>query len=304
MASLSNDNASVKDLKQGSEPAASTSRFVDAGGLRLHYLDYGTGHETHHETQHETESRPAILCVHGGAAHAHWFDYVAPFLSPRYHVRALDQRGHGNSDWVDPPAYSYQDYASDLAQVAEKLDLRDFVLIGHSMGGMVSLVYAATYPGRVGKLVIVDTSMKLSEDRIAAMRDRGSRPGSSYATREELITRYRMLPAGTLARPDVIRHMGARSARQFPDGTWRHRFDRNVYAIRESVDGMQYWEQIKIPALVIKGDRSPRITPEIYAGVKARCPQAELAEVPMSDHHVTLDNPSGFAQALQAFLDK
>ncbi len=67
---------------------------------------------------------------------------------------------------------------------------------------------------------------------------------------------------------------------------------------------MQYWERIKIPTLLIKGDRSPRITPEIYAGVKARCPQAELAEVPMSDHHVTLDNPSGFAQALKAFLEK
>lgn len=296
MASLSNDQASVEHLKHGSQPAASTGRFVKAGGLRLHYLDYGTGNES--------EDRPSMLCVHGGAAHAHWFDYVAPFFSPRYHVRALDQRGHGNSDWVDPPAYSYQDYASDLAQVAEKLDLRDFVLIGHSMGGMVSLVYAATYPGRVGRLVIVDTSMKLNEERIAAMRDRGSRPGSSYATREELITRYRMLPAGTLASPEVIRHMGAHSARQFPDGTWRHRFDRNVYAIRESVDGMQYWERIKIPTLLIKGDRSPRITPEIYAGVKARCPQAELAEVPLSDHHVTLDNPSGFAQALKAFLEK
>ncbi len=185
MAPFSNDHASVEHLKHGSQPAASTGRFVEAGGLRLHYLDYGSGNKTHHEN----EGRPPMLCVHGGAAHGHWFDYIAPYFSSDYHVRALDQRGHGNSDWVDPPAYSYQDYASDLAQVAEKLDLRDFVLIGHSMGGMVSLVYAATYPGRVGKLVIVDTSMKLNEERIAAMRDRGSRPGSSYATREELITR-------------------------------------------------------------------------------------------------------------------
>jgi pimeloyl-ACP methyl ester carboxylesterase len=297
MAPLSNDHASVEHRSQ---PAAFTSRFVTAGSLRLHYLDYGPGNEPHQQT----EGRPPILCVHGGAAHAHWFDYVAPFFSPRYHVRALDQRGHGDSDWMDPPAYSYQDYASDLAKVAEQLDLRDFVLIGHSMGGMVSLVYAATYPGRAGRLVIVDTSMKLSEDRLAAMRDRGSRSGSSYATREELVTRYRMLPAGTLASPEVVRYVAGHSARQFPDGSWRHKFDRNVYAIRESMDGMQYWERIKVPALLIKGDRSPRITPEIYAGVKARCPQAELAEVPMSDHHVTLDNPSGFAHALKAFLDK
>ena len=295
MAPLTDKQARVKP-KPGSQPAPSTSRFIDAGGLGLHYLDY--------DTIGERAGRPSMLCVHGGAAHGHWFDYVAPFFNSRYHVRALDQRGHGESDWVDPPAYSYKDYASDLAQVADKLDLRDFVLVGHSMGGMVSLVYAATYPGRVSKLVIVDTSMKLSEDRLASMRDRGSRPGTSYATREELVARYKMLPAGTLAKPEVIRHMAAHSARQFPDGTWRHRFDRNVYAIREALDGMHYWERIKIPALLIKGDRSPRITPEIYAGVKARCPQAELAVVSDSEHHVTLDNPAGFAHALQAFLEK
>ena len=60
---------------------------------------------------------------------------------------SLDLRGHGDSDWADPPAYAFEDYASDVAAVVEKLDLRDFVLVGHSMGGMVSLVYAATYPG-------------------------------------------------------------------------------------------------------------------------------------------------------------
>src|SRR5262245_1060971 len=174
MASLSDTDTTIQHRNPSLEPAASTGRFIDVGGLRLHYLDYANGNEA--------AGRPAMLCVHGGAAHAHWFDYVAPFFTSRYHVRALDQRGHGESDWVAPPAYSYNDYASDLAKVVEKLDLRDFVLVGHSMGGMCSLVYAATYPARVGKLVIVDTSMKLSEERLSSMRDRGSKPGSSYAT--------------------------------------------------------------------------------------------------------------------------
>jgi pimeloyl-ACP methyl ester carboxylesterase len=294
MARHSGHDTTIEHRKQSLEPATSIDRFVDLGGLRLHYLDYANGNEA--------AGRSAMLCVHGGAAHAHWFDYVAPFFTSRCHVQALDLRGHGESDWVDPPAYSYNDYASDLAKVVEKLDLRDFVLVGHSMGGMVSLVYAATYPGRVGKLVIVDTSMKLSVERLSAMRDRGSKPGTSYATREELVMRYRMQPPGSLASREVVRHMAANSAKQFPDGGWRHKFDRNVYAIRESLDGIPYWERIKVPALLIKGDRSARITPEIYAGVKAQCPHVELSEVANSDHHVTLDNPTGFAQALNAFL--
>jgi len=292
MTNPANAGASAANPADTPQPAPYTSRFVEAGRLRLHYQDFGTA------------NRPTLLCMHGGAANGHWFDFVAAGFTPDYHVLALDQRGHGDSAWVDPPAYSYHDYASDIDKAVTKLDLRDFVLVGHSMGGMVSLVYAATYPGRLKKLVIVDTSVKLSEERIAAMRDVGMRTGSNYTTREELVARYRLRPAGTLARPEVVRHIAGYSARQFPDGSWRHKFDRNVYATRESLDGMPFWDRIKVPALLVKGERSPRISPQILAETKARVPQIEFAEVADSDHHVTLDNPSGFVRAVTPFLTK
>lgn len=276
----------------GSQPAAYTSRFVEAGGLRLHYLDYGAA------------GKPPMLCLHGGAAHAHWFDFVAGGFTADYDVLALDQRGHGDSGWSNPPAYAYERYAADLAEAAEKLDLRDFVLVGHSMGGTVSLHYASTYPGRVGKLIIVDSTLQMTPDRVAALRDVGSRSGSQYATKEEFVARYRLRPANTLAAPEVIRHLAQASARQFPDGTWRHKFDRNVYATRETTDGLPRWDHIRIPALLIKAERSQRISPQVFAEVKARCPQVELAEVPRSDHHVTLDNPTGFTRAVKAFLSR
>ena len=290
MASRQNPDPGIDHPEAGFQPAPYASRFVDAGGLRLHYLDYGAA------------GRPAMLCLHGGAAHAHWFDFVAPGFSADHHVRALDLRGHGDSAWAQPPAYTYERYASDLAEVVEKLELRDFVLIGHSMGGMVSLVYAATYPGRVGRLVVIDTTMRMAEERVAALRDVGNRQGSSYATREEFVARYRLRPAGTTAAPEIIRHLAQNSGRQLGDGSWRHKFDRNVYAGRERLDGLPYWNQIGIPALLIKGERSQRITPQVASQVKARCPHVEFAEVPRSDHHVTLDNPSGFVHAVKAFL--
>lgn len=292
MASRLHNNASSDRPEDGCQPAPYTSRFVDAGGLRLHYLDYGTA------------GRPPMLGVHGGAAHAHWFDFVAPGFSSDYQVRALDQRGHGDSAWAEPPAYAYECYVSDLADVVEKLDLRDFVLIGHSMGGVVSLVYAATHPGRVRRLIVVDSTLHMTEDRAAKLRDVGSRQGSSYATREEFVARYRLRPAGTTAAPGIIRHLAERGGWQLADGSWRHKFDRNVYARRESVDSLPYWNHISIPALLVKGDSSQRITPQVYAEVKARCPHVELAEVPHSDHHVMLDNPSGFTHVVKAFLAK
>ena len=290
MAASPDSAVSIDRPAAGFQPAAYTSRFVEAGGLRLHYLDYGT------------PGLPPMLCVHGGAAHAHWFDFVAPGLRRNYHVRSLDQRGHGDSAWAGSPVYTYERYAADLAAVVEKLELHDFVLIGHSMGGMVSLVYAATYPGRVGKLIVADTTLRMGEERLSAMRERGSREGSKYTSREELVARFRLLPPGTTAATEVIHHLARNAGRQFNDGSWRHKFDRNVYATRESRNGLPLWDRIAIPALLVKGGLSQRITPEISAEVQARCPQVKLAEIPHSDHHVMLDNPPAFVDAVMAFL--
>jgi pimeloyl-ACP methyl ester carboxylesterase len=141
-----------------------------------------------------------------------------------------------------------------LAEVVEKLicDL----LIGHSMGGMVSLVYAASHPERLSRLIIVDTTMHMGGERLSAMRNRGTREGSNYATREELVARYRLLPAGTTAAPETIRHLAQHGGRQSADGRWRHKFDRNVFATRESQNGLPNWNSIGIPALLVKGGRS------------------------------------------------
>ena len=87
--------------------ASSTSHFVEANGVKLHYLDYGTA------------GRRPMLCVHGGAAHAHWFDFVAPGLSRDHHVLAHDLRGHGDSAWADPHTYSFKTHAEDINALLE-----------------------------------------------------------------------------------------------------------------------------------------------------------------------------------------
>ena len=273
-------------------PAPYTSHAVEAGGLKLNYLDYGTA------------GRAPMLCVHGGAAHAHWFDFIATGFVADHHVRAIDLRGHGDSGRGVAQDYVYARYAADLNEAIEKLDLRDFLLVGHSMGGMCSLFYAATYPGRVGKLVVIDSTFHMTEDRVSNLRNVGSREGSSYASRDEFIARFRLRPAGTTAHSAVLRHLAEVSARQSEDGRWRPKFDRNVYAKRVPIDGIPFWEKIKTPALVVRGGRSPRISDETFAEIKKRCPQAELVAVANSDHHVTLDNPVGFVEAVRGWLQR
>ena len=271
-------------------PHSHESRHIEANGIRLHYLDYGT------------EGLPPMVCLHGGAVNAHWFDFVAGGFTRDYHVRAIDQRGHGDSARADPPDYRYESYASDLHEVIEKLDLRDVVLVGHSMGGLVSLLYAATYSGRLKALVVVDSTLRSTHERVASLHRIGNREGSSYASNEEFIARFKVRPEGTQAVPEVIRYLAERGGRQGADGRWRHKFDRNVYSKRELIDIPPLWDRVKVPVLLVKGGLSDRITPEIQADIQARAPQAALAEVPGSEHHVTLDNPAGFVREVRAFL--
>ena len=274
------------------EPAAYVEYFVEIDGLGLHVQDYGTS------------GKPSILCVHGGAANAHWYDFVAQGFKTDYHVRAVDLRGHGDSEWdnSNSPNYDYNRHAADIHELTEKLDLRDFVLVGHSMGGMISILYTSTYPGRVKTLIVVDSNLVMTPERIAGFNAVWNRQGREYATQQEFIDTYRIRPGGSTAPPEALRHIAQHSGRRFDDGRWRHKVDRKVYANRELFDSLALWNRITIPALLMKGGRSARMAPEAIAEVKSRAPQVKMTVVPDADHHITLDNPAGFIRAARDFL--
>ena len=276
------------------EPAPYAESFVTIEGLRLRIQDYGTA------------GKPPMLCVHGGAANAHWFDFVAHGFTADFHMRAVDLRGHGDSDWdsAEPPNYSYRRHAADIHELTETLGLRDFILVGHSMGGMISCVYASTYPGRAKALIVVDSNLVMSPERIAGFNAVGNRQGRDYATQEEFVANYRVRPGGTSAAPAPLRHIARQSGRRFDDGRWRHKVDRRVYANRELFDSFALWNNIRIPALLMKGGRSVRMSPEAIGEVKSRAPQVKTTVVPDADHHITLDNPEGYIRAAREFLDQ
>jgi pimeloyl-ACP methyl ester carboxylesterase len=275
------------------EPAAYAEHFIPVATVRLHVQDYGISGKT------------PILCVHGGAANAHWFDFVAQGFHPDYHVRAIDLRGHGDSEWdrSATPDYSYARHAADIHELTEKLDLRNFVLIGHSMGGMVSSVYAATYPGRAKALIVVDSNLVMTPERIAGFSAVGNREGRDYASQDDFVANYRVRPSGSTAAPPMLRHIAQNSGRRFDDGRWRHKVDRKVYASRELFDSFALWNSIKVPALLMKAANSTRMTQEAIAEIRSRAPHVKVALVPDSDHHITLDNPAGFVGAARRFLD-
>src|SRR5262245_56461976 len=123
-------------------------RFLVVNGLRLHVLDWGG------------EGRPPLLLLHGFTGHAHAWDTLSIALQPHFHVYALDQRGHGESD----PAEVYNAVAAfdDLAGVIAQLGHTSLTIVGLSMGGRNAMYFASKRPEAVTKLVIVDIGPEIS----------------------------------------------------------------------------------------------------------------------------------------------
>lgn len=244
---------------------------------------------------------PPLCFLHGGAAHAHWFDRVIPAFAERFHVVALDQRGHGASAWATPPAYATEDFAADLRALMDHFGWPRMALVGHSMGGHNSMAFAAWHPERVSALAVVDSRPLLPPDRIDRMRERGQRPPRLHATEEDAVRSFRLLPKETTAERALLEHL-ARAGLIHADGGYRYRFDPACYANRQPVDCWPLVPRITAPSLIVRGELSPILPADMAARLGASIPRAEVAEIKGAYHHLTLDAPEAFAAVLDRFL--
>lgn len=259
------------------------------GGLRLHLLEWGE------------PGRPALCFLHGGSAHAHWFDGVVSAVAGGYHVISLDQRGHGQSAWPRPPAYRTEDFAADLLGVFDALGWERPVIAGHSMGGHNALAFAACHPERVRALVIVDSRPSIPPERLAGMHQRGRRALRRYPTREAAVAAFRLLPRETVAAPALLEHL-ARAGVARRDGAFVYRFDPAASGSRQPADGWPLLPRIAAPTLIVRAERSPILPREMAEQMRAMIPRATLVELPGAYHHLMLDAPQAFASVLGAFL--
>jgi esterase len=277
----------VKAASFGCERAK--SRVVHVGGLALHLLEWGT------------PGQPALCFLHGGSAHAHWFDRVVPAFADRFHVISLDQRGHGESAWPDPAAYATEDFATDLLGVMAALGWERAVVAGHSMGGHNAMAFSAWHPERVRALVIVDSRPSIPEERLGRLRRRGWRALSLHPTVDAAVAAFRLLPRETVADPALLAHL-ARAGVIQRDGGWQYRFDPEANRQRRPVDTMALLPRIVAPTLIVRGEWSPVLPPDLAARMGSIIPHATLAEIPGVYHHLVLDRPEAFVQVLDDFL--
>jgi pimeloyl-ACP methyl ester carboxylesterase len=276
--------------------AEPTSRYAELNGLKLHYFDWGGDAAKH-----------TILFCHGGSAHAHWWDHVAPPLTAKGRVLALDFRGHGRSQWAQ--SYGPSAHIEDL-----KAFLRDHlrtpvVLVGHSMGGEISQRVAVDCPELLEALVVVDSPHGGPPLRTRLLwrwkrrKQGGERP--EFATAEDLARRFRLSPPGHNLTPEAIKTLALKGSEQLPHGTWAFRFDPKT---RKMVRGWRNHlsppiKRIKMPVLILRGEHSALVTPRKARWMHRKISGSVFKEVPRAHHHVPLDNPDDTAAAIGEFVD-
>ena len=275
--------------------AVPQDRMVTADGRRFHYMEWG-----------EPDSPPMLL-LHGYAQTCHSWDFVALAMCDRFRVLSLDQRGHGDTDWAPDGDYSPEGYWNDLNAVAEALDLRDFVLMGLSMGGRNAISYAANHQRRVKALVVVDSAPVMQ--RAGSERMRRFVQGDDELDSVDAFVK-RVQEYNPRRPADQIRGSIVHNLKQLPNGKWTWKYDKVLRSPDRKVPGKDYaallWKQIDsldLPTLVVRGGQSDMIDLETADELHQRIKGSSLTTVEGAGHLVMGDNPSGFQTAVRDFID-
>ncbi len=270
--------------------------LIEMRGLRFHYRDWTA----------QCNNAPPLVLLHGFTGHARSWDYFAESATDRFRVLALDQRGHGETDWSPDASYGVLEMKEDLICFIDAMGLTNYYLVGLSMGGMVAMHFAGDRPEGLQKVVIVDIAPELGSVGARAIQER-VRESDTFDSVEEAFARARS--ANPVPPDDVFFHRVRHSLMRTEDGKWTYRYDRafrtpgNAPRRRPNVEeGWQAVARISVPALLIRGEHSPLLTREIADKFVDAASDCKLVEIPGSGHSVPLDKPEEFGNAVLSFL--
>ncbi|MFN8535615.1 MAG: alpha/beta hydrolase [Dehalococcoidia bacterium] len=265
--------------------------FVEANGLRFHYLDWGD------------PGAPPVVLLHGTTSNAHSWDRISAMLAKKYRAIALDARNHGDSD-TSPVPYNRDLLAEDVAATVDALGLDRFGLIGLSMGGRTAMIYAGYHPERIERLVIEDIA---PDTPVAAGADVMARINATPQRLNSLDEWIAWARQGLLFADDEWLQEKARHAlRQLPDGTYENKYRHNLSQSAPLTITLDLWEHIgKIPCstLVIRGAESAVLNAELAERMVRSMPDARTVVVPRAGHPVHEDNPTDSLRIYAEFFD-
>jgi esterase len=266
--------------------------MMDVGSLRLHCVDWGGS------------ASEAIVFLHGGGLTARTWDLVCLQLRPRFRCIAVDQRGHGDSDWAHNGDYSTDAYVSDIGELLHVLQLRSPALIGMSLGGSNTLAFAEKEAARLGAAVIIDTGPDIRPKGGQKVIDfmKNSRSAKSLDEFVDMALAFNPRRNERLLRRSLLHNL-----RQDTAGIWTWKYDPNAIPKMDDVirNHERLWEGIAgvtCPALVLRGGESDVLSREDAERFASRLPRGRWAEVAGAGHTVQGDQPAETARLIDEFL--
>jgi N-formylmaleamate deformylase len=258
-----------------------TSLTVEANGLRHHVLRYGDADQD-------------LLILPGITSTALTAEFLATELAEDYRVHVPDIRGRGRSEVAPARNYTLAHYAGDVAGLITALGLRRPIILGHSMGARIAAAYSVLYDGNHGPLVLADPPL--------SGPGRGPYPTSWESFKAQMDEARR----GTT--PEEMR----RFYPKWPDHELEIRAQElptcNETAVLETHRGFEvedffpYWERIRPPAIVIRGEQSPVVTDDGAVDLRTSNPDIPIVGVPDAGHMIPWDNYEGFLSVVRSFL--
>jgi esterase len=274
---------------QSPQPARPADRFVSVNGLRIHYLDWGA------------EGKPPLIMLHGIGRVAHTFDHIAPHFTGKYHVMAIDMRGHGDSGWDPKGAYLVEDYTRDIEAFAEQLHLRNIVIWGNSTGGRVAQVFAGLHPELVTAVISEDVGPERPREIADGFTSRVKREDETgWASEEEL---FANLKAGNSRTPDeILRAYAHYGSKPRVDGRIVWKRDPAIGNGFVPTELWRFVRQIKAPIIYILGGRSTIVPAETQEELKRTLHQVQIVTIPGAGHYPNEENTKEFLAIVDKFL--
>lgn len=282
-------------------PAAQLYRdgfLVVKDGLRLHYRDYPG-----------QEGKPPLVCLHGLTRNARDFASIAERYSPRWRVIALDFRGRGSSDYDPlPERYKAPTYAGDVLQLLDYLQVDEAVFVGTSLGGLVTMIIAATAPQRIAAAILNDIGPEIDPVGLARILSYvgNGRRFRSWGEAADALAAIHGSSFNRYTRDDWLR-MARRNCRE-DNGEVRFDYDMAIAEPFKTTGPTPHFDLWPLfaalaqnPLLVIRGGKSDLLTAAAAAKMQQVAPQMKLATVEGAGHAPVLDEPEAVA-AIDKFL--
>ena len=272
------------------------TRFTRVKGARIHYQSWSS------------PNKPGLLLVHGNGAHAHWWDFIAPYFAQKYNVVAMTFSGMGESDWRD--GYDMETFAEEQIAVCEATGMfrheQKPIIVAHSFGGFVTILTGARYGERLSGTVIVDSPVNPPERE--RKHDRGVvRANRVYPDLNSALSRFRLAPPQPCENHYAMDYIARWSLKQVDSENgkgWTWRFDPDIW--RRFEMGEPASELLKRTACrlaLFRGEDSELIPDEVKEYMeKLMDRKVPFVSIPHAFHHVMLDQPLAFVSALRALL--